>query len=251
MEPFASEWTLQAGLSPGDDKVQISRSLEKSRTVRELFRQLPTARPKLKDGVESQDLVIKDAKRPTWREFLGACVTVSQHASYANENPAAFDISTVSAETFSCLIFEIWASEIFDRERQEPEFLKDLLNPLSQRRWTVSDESQGLIEWLSDPAKVIDFYKAWLLLIDALALAELASPERPTQVVQRPAKSNSIASRHWYTTACEVLNQTPNSGPMLAVGLPGHFSTRGDWFLGVARGSKSDLLADRALDIFS
>ncbi len=38
---------------------------------------------------------------------------------------------------------------------------------------------------------------------------------------------------------------------MLAVGLPGHFSTRGDWFLGVARGSKSDLLADRALDIFS
>jgi hypothetical protein len=38
---------------------------------------------------------------------------------------------------------------------------------------------------------------------------------------------------------------------MFAAGLPGHFSIRGDWFLGVARGSKSDLLADRVLDLFT
>src|SRR5205085_11463416 len=39
--------------------------------------------------------------------------------------------------------------------------------------------------------------------------------------------------------------------PTVPVGLPGHFSVRGDWFLAVAGGSRSGRLAERALDLLN
>jgi len=147
---------------------------------------------------------------------------------------------------------EMWASEILDRLYEAtPIDAWKFPKSLSEKRWTAPERECGLIQWLEDPVRVIDLYMVWLLLVDLLPLAELADQEQPTQVVEHIASPTTVASRQWYTTACHLLTQHPRSEPMLAVGLPGHFSTRRDWFLGVARGSKSDLLADRVLDIFS
>ncbi len=43
----------------------------------------------------------------------------------------------------------------------------------------------------------------------------------------------------------------PDRRGLTVVGLPGHFSARGDWFLAVAQGSRSARLGERAIDILS
>lgn len=229
-----------------------------SKTVQEIRASLPGGDPECyKD--DSEVLEPTNKERATWREFLGACQAVSRRLSYGQATGVPFDISTATAETFSCLILEMWASEIVDRFRKAQNGQNDAMKfimSLSSNWWTRPDKNwrMGLIEALSDIKFVIDFYMVWLLLVDLLPLGELANPDRPTEVVQRSASPTAVASRQWYTTACQSTAQSPDPPdpePMLALGLPGHFSTRGDWFLGVARGSKSDLLADRVLDIFS
>ncbi len=67
----------------------------------------------------------------------------------------------------------------------------------------------------------------------------------------REPNPNAIAVRHWYKTACGVTKDASQTDPVIPVGLPGHFATRGDWFLAVAGGSRSGRLADRALDLLS
>jgi hypothetical protein len=70
--------------------------------------------------------------------------------------------------------------------------------------------------------------------------------------------ASAAASRHWYKTACTATAKLDSfrssEGTLTAkspVRLPGRFSIRGDWFLGVAEGSRSYSLADRALDILT
>ena len=190
--------------------------------------------------------------RASWREFLGACDTVSKRLRSKNEQVSAFDISTISGESFCCLVLEIWASEIFDRLAKDSVKAGEFTNDISRKLWSASEENaQGLLEWLKVDAYKIDLYMSWLLVENVLPMGDLAKSGTPLTFAERLASPKAVASRQWYKTACELLTQRQSQEPMIAVGLPGHFSTRGDWFLAVARGSKSELLADRVLDIFS
>jgi hypothetical protein len=96
----------------------------------------------------------------------------------------------------------------------------------------------------------MEFFKAWLLLIDVLHLDSFADPQQPFEPIVRAVHPNAVAARHWYKSACEFQG-TAATGATVPVGLPGHFSVRGDWFLAVASASRSSRLADRALDLLS
>jgi len=221
-------------------------------TVGEILSSLPRTEGHLHNQpvIPSETQVSASMKRPSWRVFLGACEVVSLSSSLDAGRSLAFDVGTVSEETFSCLVLEMWASEIMDH--LTPDTKKTFSDFITNKNWhTPEENASGLIEWLQNEQYVIDLYMVWLLLVDLLPLSELANPMQPTRLVERAALKTAAASRQWYKSACQLLSRSPDPEPMEAVGLPGHFSTRGDWFLGVAVGSKSDLLADRVLDIFS
>lgn len=107
----------------------------------------------------------------------------------------------------------------------------------------------------------IQFYKAWLLLLDVLDFNRYLDDEHPFEIkFDYQAQSDAVAVRHWYKTASTPI--LPAAGDAAAVAharqhgripvrLPGYYAMRGDWHLAVARGSRSDKLADRALDILS
>jgi hypothetical protein len=98
----------------------------------------------------------------------------------------------------------------------------------------------------------LDLYKALLLLVDVLPLKKIIDTRFPFQVDKRPVESGAIASRHWYKTACAWQAGQDLTNPFLqealAVGLPGFYSARGDWYLAVAGNSRSFRLADQACD---
>ncbi|MGZ7088489.1 MAG: RAD55 family ATPase [Candidatus Angelobacter sp.] len=230
------------------EKVRIGSEIT---SVGAIWNDLPSTSGQLENTIDFT--AAGKSERASWREFLGACQTVSRTLGYGEEY-VPFELSMVSGESFSCLLLEIWASEILDRLLSETNKSKAaaFVDSVSHKRWTAAPPPEnGLIEWLKEDTYVIDFYMAWLLLVDALPLKQLLKTGHPLDFVERLGSTKAIASRQWYKTACQQVRQRKDQEPMFVAGLPGHFSMRGDWFLGVARGSKSDLLADRVLDLLT
>jgi KaiC/GvpD/RAD55 family RecA-like ATPase len=196
------------------------------------------ARPSDKGGV---------GPRPTWREFLGACTVISDAARDTGRILRPFDLSLTTAESLSCLILEIWASEMLAGLADSQRI--GFINRLASRK--SNGIGGGLTEALREDATSL--YKTWLLLVDTLDLTSCATSASPFEAAARDAATDCIAVRHWYKSACAVQNASkPNEpGATLPTGLPGSFSTRGDWFLAVANNSRSSGLADRALDLLS
>jgi|GEM_PF-1688613 len=111
-----------------------------------------------------------------------------------------------------------------------------------------------------DRTFVVQLFRAWALVHGVYMRRNggdgLASAVEPSGV--EPMRA--AASRHYYSTACAAQRATKEraeqaDSALPAYGrvarLPGHFTTRGDWFLAVAKGSRSVRLADRAMDILS
>jgi hypothetical protein len=90
-----------------------------------------------------------------------------------------------------------------------------------------------------------------LLLVDVLNLQDLAEAIKTGKLGNREPHAGTLAVRHWYKTAAAFTADFSVDDPVVPVGLPGHFSVRGDWFLAVAGGSRSERLADQALDFFN
>jgi len=67
----------------------------------------------------------------------------------------------------------------------------------------------------------------------------------------READGSGAATRHWYKTACGHQHCPITNELALPMRMPGHFSTRGYWFLAVAGGSRSERLGRRVLDLLS
>jgi KaiC/GvpD/RAD55 family RecA-like ATPase len=184
-----------------------------------------------------------------WRTFLGACEKVSAAYSRRSSLPVrVLDVSTLAPESFVCLVLEIWASEIFDalstNEKQE------FINRFSYVDWN-SQTTSGLIEWLNDDSYLLAFYKTWLLLMQSVSLSDLVDEGTIPRLKSREVDGNAVATRHWYKTACGQQICPLTKEVALPVRLPGHFSMRGDWFLAVAGGSRSERLGRRALDLLS
>jgi hypothetical protein len=109
--------------------------------------------------------------------------------------------------------------------------------------------SEGLVPWLTHYRR--ELFNTWLLLLDVVDFKGIADAlNSPSHFADHLAPS-AVASRHWYKTACAFTKDLDAAKLFVPVGLPGHFSIRGDWFLAVAAGSRSDRLADRALDLLS
>lgn len=158
------------------------------------------------------------------------------------------DVSTLAAESFLCLVLEIWASEIVDLlpEDEKGSFIESL----AHNDWRKATK-QGLQEWLSKMDYRLAFYRTWLLLVESLPMECLTEDNTVSRIQLRRADGNAAATRHWYKTASKN-QRCPLTGELaLPVRLPGHFSVRGDWFLAVAGGSRSERLGRRALDLLS
>lgn len=233
----------------------------------------------------------------SWREFLGACRTV---ARTTREGAIPFDLDLMAVETFSCLVFEVWMSEIHqacatacatqsmprlrgeeadeEEKRQLVHRLAELLHPLGRcanpaagptdegdTRWrprTLRGQQSGhsltdLLGRVGEDGELVPeaaayrraLYRTFLLLDEAFAPGQL--PEDNLVLQPRAASPRAVASRHWYSTASAALTAADRRGRFTVVGLPGNFTTRGDWFLAVARGSRSHRLGERAIDILS
>ncbi|HWS88370.1 MAG TPA: ATPase domain-containing protein [Pyrinomonadaceae bacterium] len=188
-----------------------------------------------------------DGPRPSWRAFLEACYQLSRQQAYSGMGPVtAFDIHGASSQTLSSLVLEIWASEIYDRV---PARRAELKTQVTERPWRSYIRTGGLIDWLTNYRQ--ELFRVWLMLVEVIDLNVLArSVEAGTLRALEP-NPTAVTVRHWYKTACQVTENLSADDAVVPVGLPGHFSVRGDWFLAASGGSRSGRLADRALDLLT
>jgi KaiC/GvpD/RAD55 family RecA-like ATPase len=109
-------------------------------------------------------------------------------------------------------------------------------------------------------------FRAWMLMRAAFPSLEMELDaetrfDRVADSSDEELSTSAVSVRHYYSTACTVSNKllTASENPardvhgkaQVPTRLPGHFCTRGDWFLAVAKGSRSPRLADMAIDILS
>jgi KaiC/GvpD/RAD55 family RecA-like ATPase len=184
-----------------------------------------------------------------WAEVLHAASYVARWESTRQSRPIpAFDLAMMAPETFSCLVLEIWFSEIC-QNRPNPSGAEKLYALMKRRSWKPADDALSLAELVAEYE--MELYCTWLLLAQSL---DLNGFEGQTEgfgfAFGRTANPDAILTRHWYKSAAAT-DPHEKKGSVLFSRLPGRFSTRGDWFLTTVRGSRSDRLADHALDQLS
>lgn len=178
---------------------------------------------------------ISDGKNVSWRDFLWMCRSVAE--AQRKRQPAggifAYDVDMTATESFSCQVLEIWASEITKNI--------DACFPPCRH----CDYGHSLVQLLKDHQ--LELYKSLLLLCEVIDPAEFVGSTLTLK--SRPAHPTAVASRHWYSTASRAAPNLSQSSLMIPVGLPGHYSVRGDWFLAIAQGSRSPRQAEWAIDV--
>jgi len=192
--------------------------------------------------------LLKQGADYTWRDVLEAAVYVAKWEAARRAKPvAAFDLAMTAPQSFSCLLMEIWFSEIYKNDALAA---RQLANLMKTRQWGERSNDWTLCSLVRDYE--FELYCSWLLLVEALNLN--AFPPRKDGFgfrSGRDADADSILTRHWYKSAALLVPTDDKVGSVRFCRLPGAFSVRGDWFLATVRGSRSDRLADRALDLMS
>ena len=177
----------------------------------------------------------------SWRETFEACKIIAEKNASIPGRIMPFDVDLSTVESFSCMVLEVWASELFSSHPH-----------IFPRRRDYRPGS-GFLQLIRGEGTLIRraLYRARLLLnsvLDPLRFKRDRFRIRPGADPIRAA-----ASRHWYSTASGVVTEDESSGGPLwtPLRLPGHFTIRGDWFLGVAHGSRSRRLGERAIDLLT
>jgi KaiC/GvpD/RAD55 family RecA-like ATPase len=205
--------------------------------VAEVWKQMPLG---TKDGARGA------VERPSWRVFLEACYQLAKAQTYSTSRlTQAFDLHASAPPGLSCLILEIWASEILKNANEDDR--EEFIELVARREWKGTQK--GLIDLLASYTP--ELFRTWLLLVEVLDLESLAVAITEGRLGTRSPNPACIAVRHWYKTAWAFTQDLSVEDPVVPVGLPGHFSVRGDWFLAVAGGSRSERLADQALDFLN
>jgi hypothetical protein len=211
--------------------------------------------PPDEDDPDDDDRV--QAEPVSWREFLGACKVIAKATRYEFQ---PFDVDLMATESFSCLVLEVWFSEVY----QAWELVRGRANDGDVGRlradpdwWPRARREDGysvpLTRLLGDDREGYGglfrraLYRAMLLLDEMFGQGQLS--DRNLVLEPRPASPKAAAARHWYSTAALAMKGGPDSRRQHVAGLPGHYTVRGDWFLAVARGSRSPRLGERAMDI--
>jgi hypothetical protein len=213
-------WWLNNSLSsiaandalPRDEKVL---SPGRPATVGEVFNRLSCQGP----PVSSEGIV-------SWRDFILACrqISVAHERNNPGVLPQPFDVVIQSAESFSCLLLEMWMSEMYTRFRRlAPSFARSRTMRMTERRWRPSPWV-GIPELLSEPSGCGSISNVWqnalgrgklpelggfsmelflvfLLLRESVDIKRFAGDEDFVWSPREPA-CPAIATRHWYHTAC-------------------------------------------------
>lgn len=207
----------------------------------------------------------------SWRLFAEACKKAAEEQSaMSSKRVTAFDFAQVSPESFSCLLLEMWLSQIYDsltlRAKRNPARAQgfiterdELVSAIRKRNLFMPvDQAKGespqtyslllLLEryWL-------ELYVTWLLLIEIVDLRNVIGDATVSTFELKSKNTDfcAVASRHWYKTATQCPDEIAAREPLVAVRLPGHFAVRGDWSLAVSGASRSVRQAERALDLLS
>jgi hypothetical protein len=192
----------------------------------------------------------------SWRRFFEACRIVARAPADGTSavTQRGFDIDLRTLESMSCFFLELWGSEV--RELRAWEFwtsrLQEPGSPGATRalenieartfpRWRDEPPGFGLPELSALYRRPL--FRAWLLV--ASAWIPDPSDRVGFRLRPRPANAHAVASRHWYSTACPAANASTH----MPMRMPGSCIVRGDWFCGIARGSRSRRLGERAIDL--
>lgn len=182
----------------------------------------------------------------SWRAFLEASKIVARQESLKlSKQVIAFENDLNTPESLSCLVLEMWGSEILDSKRRS---IPKGVNEPAERKWAPSG-GLGLINLIE--AHPLALFRTWLLLGEAFNFYEVNDANGHSDPKFRDADPSAVSVRHWYKTASARTEKLSASDLLVPKRLAGHFSVRGDWFLAVARGSRSSRLADLALDLLS
>jgi hypothetical protein len=199
----------------------------------------------------------------SWQDFLDACSACSASRSAAlGEALIPFRLGADFPETMDSVVLEMMFSDLQSSGYLEAGIM-ELLSGSQMRRDLVESNvflQDGLISLLrlrdsreeSEKGFSREARKALMRSVRMLAKAML--PRRGHKLLDpKDCKSlRYIAARHWYKTAASETNPDlggNSSGRRYTVfPLPGRFSTRGDWYLGIAKGSRSIRLGELAID---
>lgn len=184
----------------------------------------------------------------SWRDLLEAATYVARWEAARQAKPvAAFDLAMTAPQALSCLLMEMWLSEVYTNDAHAATQLKELMKA---RQWRGRSTELTLCALLE--SYEFELYCVWLLLAESLDLGSYHPRKEGFGFDSgREAQSNAIVTRHWYKSAALLGSSHDDAGSLRFCRLPGAFSARGDWFLATVRGSRSDRLADRALDLLS
>jgi hypothetical protein len=216
----------------------------------------------------------------SWRDFLGACSEVVKYSRLLDDQRRiAFDVAGRSADSMGCFVLEIWMSEMkamaaSTRGPKGLARLSDALNVLSTPKYAPEEFHKRLsLTQVLSPIKrsheeefrnargkggnvsfgAFALYKVWRLLLEVLDFDSILSADGFNIRLSPNGSSSSVATRHWYKTACEFSAQLTKEGGDEAtpwpLRLPGNYSVRGDWFLASPATSRSALLARHAIDL--
>jgi hypothetical protein len=181
---------------------------------------------------------------PSWSVFLQACSVVASHCG-----KLPYDIDIRTSESLNSQILETWFSAIFFQK-----FFDKYNDIWSSNRSFSASENAGLhhdiLEFVHesipiDLGEFIEKYGVELRYTVEMISEYLPERLRKDGSSATPPDENAVAFRTWFAPA--VLSQK-NRPILTPLRLPGRFSTRGDWHVGVAKGSRSLLLAHSAID---
>lgn len=190
-----------------------------------------------------------------WFKFVNACVEITNFANRRfreGKHFSTFSIAPEQQESLSCLLLEIWASEIRLDLQTKSAWLDKVLNSELKAR-NCFDRHRDERETSNDlPALVRlarhQLLRALCLLLDLIP-HNLVGADNHLVAGEQPG-TLPVAARTWYSSAGSYQSRFAEDW-YIPARLPGHYSVRGDWFLAIARGSLSHRLGERAIDLLS
>ena len=212
------------------------------RTVRDVWNTLCLPGHEIEGQPTSNDPMAVE-----WEDLFDACRIVADRTGCD-----AFSTDLTTGESISCLLLEVWLSQIAMT-------LKDpVRRSNSPLRWLVTrtDDAQRVVPSRWGHLPFDQFLRTFLPEL-FLATTRLVSAAPHLGVrgdhIQSASKdpTHVAARREWYSTSVSLMRSIDGEHHFRPLRLPGAFSTRGDWSLAIARGSRSQLLGCRAIDLLN